>query len=333
MKKYRWGIIGTGRIARQFAAALKGCADAELYAVGSRSIGKAESFAAEFGFERSYGSYAELAEDDNIDIIYIATPMASHYEDSLLCIKNGRNVLCEKSIALNSTQLSEMIAAAGDKGVFFMEAMWTKCRPTFLKALEWIKNGCIGDVKYIKADFCNLMPYNENDRTFIYECGGGALLDLGVYPITFAAAILGDEPDEIISYAHMAHKVDMSNSITLKYGDSVAVLQSGFEVQNTNRALIAGDKGAIVLGDWFHCTTQAWLYDADMNEIEYSEIPVDVNGYEYEIYEAHRCLSAGMKESSLVPLSSTAAVMRIMDKCRRDWGMYYPGETPDQLAK
>ena len=326
MKKYRWGIIGTGRIARLFAQALKGCENAVLYAVASRSGEKAAAFAGEFGFEKSYGSYGELAQDGDIDIVYIATPMSSHFADTMLCIENGRNVLCEKSIALNCAQLDEMIAAAGSKGVFFMEAMWTKCRPTYLKALEWIKEGRIGKVKYVKADFCNFMPYNRQDRTFIPECGGGALLDLGVYPITFAAGILGDEPDEIISFAHMENGVDMSNSITLKYGDSCAVLQSGFEVQNTNRALIAGEKGSIVFGDWFHCTSELWLYDKEYNELDRSVIHVLVNGYEYEALEAQRCLEAGLRESPLVPLSSTRAVMKIMDKCRQDWGLVYPDE-------
>ena len=326
MKNYRWGIIGTGRIARSFAEALKGSENAELYAVASRSAEKANAFAGEFGFQKSYGSYAELASDSNVDIVYIATPMASHYADSLLCINNGRNVLCEKSASLNSAQLEEMLAAAKNKGVFFMEAMWMKCRPTYLKALEWINIGRIGNVRYIKADFCCSVPYNRNDRLFAPECGGGALLDLGVYPITLAADILGSSPDEIVSDANIIFGVDMSNSITLRYGSSTAVLQSGFEMQTPNRALISGDKGMIVFGEWFHCSSEITLYDRAGNELERSVIPVRVNGYEYEILEAQKCLGNGLAESPLVPHSSTLAVMKIMDKCRKDWGLVYPVE-------
>lgn len=326
MKNYRWGIIGTGRIARSFAEALKGSPNAGLYAVASRSADKAAAFAAEFGFEKSYGSYAELASDNNVDIVYIATPMASHYADSMLCITHGRNVLCEKSISLNASQLEEMLSAAKSNGVFFMEAMWMKCRPSYLKALDWIRSGRIGRVRYVKADFCCSVPYNKNDRLFAPECGGGALLDVGVYPITFAADILGDTPDEIISTANIVYGVDMSNSITLKYGDSTAVLQSGFEMEESNKALISGEKGMIVFGEWFHCSDEVTLFDREGKRIEHSVLPVMINGYEYEIIEAQNCLEDGLSESPLVPHSGTLAVMKIMDKCRKDWGLRYPGE-------
>ncbi len=327
MKKYRWGVLGTGRIARTFSEALKGCEDAELYAAASRTADKAAAFAAEFGFEKSYGSYKELAEDGNVDAVYIATPMSSHYGDALLCIENGRNVLCEKSAALNGEQLEEMLAAAREKGVFFMEAMWMKCRPSYLKALEWLKEGRIGKPRYVKADFCNLVEYDRSDRLFAPECGGGALLDLAVYPLTLAADFLGHGPREIISSAHIGGDgVDLSNSITLRYPDSFAAVNSSFEIPNTNNAVISGDEGLIIFGNWFFCTSEVTLYDRFGKEVERAVIPNEVNGYEYEIREVHRCLAEGLKESALVPHSSTRAVMSIMDKCRRDWGMYYPDE-------
>ncbi|MCR5729476.1 MAG: Gfo/Idh/MocA family oxidoreductase [Ruminococcus sp.] len=326
MKKYRWGIIGTGRIAHSFAEALKGVENASLYAVGSRNLQKAEDFANKHGFEKSYGSYAELAADPDIDIVYIATPMASHYADSMLCINSGRNVLCEKSLALNTAQAEEMINTARNKGVFFMEAMWMKCRPVYRKAMEWLSSGKIGKVHYVKADLCTFTPYNKNDRLFAPECGGGALLDLGVYPITFAADIFGDTPEEIISFANISRDVDISNSVTLKYKNGVAVLQSGFELLDSNRALISGENGSIVFDEWFHCTSGVTLYDSFGKEIERADIPPIVNGYEYEIMEAQNCLSNGLIESSIIPHSSTLAVMKIMDKCRQSWGLYYPEE-------
>ncbi len=326
MKKYRWGIIGTGRIAHTFAEALKGCEDAELLAVASRSKPKAEAFAREFGFERAYGSYSELACDTDIDAVYIATPMSSHYGDVLLCLENGRNVLCEKSAALNTAQLDEMLALAKSKGLFFMEAMWMKCRPTYLKALEWVRDGRIGQVRYIKADFCNLVQYDAADRLFDPACGGGALLDLAVYPLTLARDFIGD-PKEIISAAHIGRDgVDLSNSIMLKTDSAFAAVNSGFEIPNRNRAVIVGDEGSVLFGEWFFCSCEVSLLDRDGCEVERSEIPNEINGYEYEIREVHSCLGAGLDESRLVPHSSTRSVMQIMDKCRRDWGMTYEGE-------
>lgn len=327
MDKIKWGIIGTGRIAVLFAEALAGTADAELYAVASRTKDKAEDFAAKYGFEKAYGSYRELAEDGGVDIVYIATPMSSHYGDAKLCLENGKNVLCEKTLTLNTSQSEEIISLAKERGLFFMEAMWMKFRPTFLKALEWVRSGAIGKLQYVKADFCNFMPYNPEDRTFRADCGGGALLDLGVYPITFAAHFLGYEPKEIVSAAHIGVEgVDMSNTVLLKYDGCFASLNSSFEVQCRNKALISGEKGSIIIGDWFHCSSEAELFDIYGNSLERSVIPVDVNGYEYEIYESHRCLREGLLESELCTHAETLAVMRIMDECRRQWGMTYEGE-------
>ena len=325
---FKWGVIGTGRIARTFCEALGGVPEAELYAVASRTAEKGAAFAKEFGFEKSFGSYKELAEDKDIDVVYIATPMSAHFEDAMLCLENGKNVLCEKSAALNCEQLGIMLDKAKEKDLFFMEAMWMKCRPTYLKAMEWISEGRIGKVEYAKADFCNLVEYDPNDRLFSPACGGGALLDLAVYPLTLAADALGAEPQEIISSAHIGRDgVDLSNSILLRYKDGAfASLNSGFEIPNTNNAVISGDKGLITLGNWFFCSCEATLYDRDCKEIEKSVIPNIVNGYEYEIEEVHRCLSIGLKESRIVPHSSTMAVMKIMDECRKSWGMKFPQE-------
>ena len=143
--KIRWGIIGTGRIAHAFAKALTGCADAVPYAAASRSVQKAEDFAAECGFQKAYGSYAELAQDPDVDVVYIATPMSAHYHDAKLCLANGRNVLCEKSVTLNAAQLEELLGLAKQNGLFFMEAMWMKCRPVYRRAMEWVRSGRIGN--------------------------------------------------------------------------------------------------------------------------------------------------------------------------------------------
>ncbi len=315
MKTCKWGILGTGRIARTFAEALKGCDDAELCAVASRSIDKAESFAKEFGFEKAYGSYADLAADGDIDVVYIATPMSAPFEDAMLCLNSGRNVLCEKSAAMNSAELEKMLALADKKGLFFMEAMWMKCRPAYLKALEWAKSGRIGKVEYVKADFCNLVPYDPHDRLFAPQCGGGAMLDLAVYPLTLAADFLGGEPEEIICCGHFSRGIDMSNSIMLKYDHACACVNSGFEQPCRNNALVSGDNGFILFGDWFFCSCEVTLYDKNGTEVERCNIPNEINGYEYEIREVHSCLERGLTQSRLVPHSSTVSVMKMMDSC------------------
>lgn len=327
MKIINWAIIGTGRIAHTFAQALAGTEGARLYAVGSRTLAKAQAFADEFGFEKAYGSYDELVRDSEIDVVYIATPMASHYKDTMLCLDNGLNVLCEKSAALSLNELDKMLEKARSNGLFFMEAMWMKCRPVYLKALRWVKEGKIGTPEYLKADFSNLVKYDRSDRLFAPECGGGALLDLAVYPLTFALDFLGREPKELTTYAHIGKDgVDLSNSITLKYETAFADISSGFELPCNNSAVISGDKGSIVFADWFFCCCEVSLYDSETNLIEKSEIPNEVNGYEYEIREVHRCLESGLAESELVPHESTRAVMKIMDECRTRWGMKFPNE-------
>lgn len=327
MITHKWGILGTGAIARKLAEALSGTDGAECYAVASRTLSKAESFANEYGFAKTYGSYRELAEDPDVEVIYIATPMANHYEDSILCISNGKNVLCEKSIALNAQQFEAMLESVRKYDVFFMEAMWMKCRPTYRKVREWIDSGRIGEVRFIKADFLNHIPYNAESRLYKSECGGGAMLDLGVYPITIAADILGGMPDEIISSAVIGKDgVDLNNTTLLRYGDAAASLDSGFQLQCRNNALISGTEGYITMGDWFHCSCEAYLYDNESVLLESAIILDEINGYEYEVREVHRCLENGEKESPLVPHYETLEVMRIMDECRKQWGMSYPQE-------
>lgn len=326
MKNFKWGIIGTGKIAHTFATALKHSENAELCAVASRTDEKAKAFAEEFGFSEYYGSYKELAEKSGVEIVYIATPMASHFDDAWLCLENGINVLCEKSLTLNTAQTEKLLAFAKEKNLFFMEAMWMKCRPVYKKMKEWINSGRIGDIEYIKADFSNAIPYDENDRLFRADCGGGCLLDLGIYPITLTHDLLG-VPDEIISSAHMMYDIDMSNSILFRYKDGVfSSMDNGFEIQLRNNAIISGSKGFITLGNWFHCTEEGVLYDRNGIEVERFEYKDAVNGYEYEVAEVQRCLADGLKESPLVPHSDTVSVMRLMDECRAQWNMKFPQE-------
>lgn len=326
-KIFNWGILATGKIAHTFAKAVRSASDAKLYACASRGIEKAERFAAETGAEKAYGSYAELAADPNVDIVYVASPMSCHYENVKLCFEYGKNVLCEKSVTLNSVQLEELISEARSKKLFFMEAMWTKCLPSFLKAKEWFASGRIGDIKAIRADFSNPVEFDPNDRLFRPELGGGALLDLGVYPITFVSAFLGFEPESVSSSVNMGGLgVDMDEAVLMRYGNAYASITAGFDIENDNRAVIVGDGGRIAFDPWFFCTDTVRLFDKNNRLAEESVTPHLCNGYEYEIMEAQRCMTEGLLESRLNPLSDTLGVMRIMNGLRREWGFSYPNE-------
>lgn len=327
MEKIKWGVIGTGRIARAFTAALAGTPDAELYAVGSRYAEKAVAYAANYGFKKWYSSYDELLSDKDIDVVYVATPMASHFENCVTALEKGKNVLCEKTVTLNSEQLNTLLSLAKKNNLFFMEAMWMKCRPAYLKMKEWVTSGKIGEIRYLKADFSNQVRFDPDDRLFRPDCGGGALLDVAVYPLTLAVDLLG-KPDEIVSSAHISESgIDLSDSFILRYNNGCfASLDAGFELSLKNNAIISGTNGTIIIGDWFFLMNKVTLYDKENSVVEEFEMPERINGYEYEIDEVHRCLRDGLKESPLVPQSGTLAVMEIMDFARNEWGMKFPQE-------
>ena len=327
MNKIRWGILGTGAMAKMFAEALRGCEDAENYAVASRSEEKAVEFAGKYGFKKGVGSYELLAADPEVDIIYIATPMSSHYDDTMMCLRRGKRVLCEKSAALNSSQLDDMITLAEEKKLFFMEAMWTRLRPSYRKAKEWADSERIGKVISVKADFCNVVPYDENSRLFRPDCGGGALLDLGVYPITLAADFLGNYPCDLKSCADISRGVDISNCVQLTYqGGAYADISSSFVSSAGNSAAVIGSDGFIIFEGGFVWSTAVTLYDKNGKTAETFDYKNRVNGYEYEIDEVHSCIRNGSSESSIVKHGDTLAVMKIMDSCREQWGLVYPVE-------
>lgn len=313
--------MATGKIAHTFAKAVLSVSDARLYACASRTAEKATEFGKLYGAEVSCGSYEELAADPNVDIIYVASPMSCHYENVKLCFEHGKNVLCEKSITMDSEQLSELISLAREKNLFFMEAMWMKCLPAFMKAKEWFAAGKIGEIKVIRADFSNPVEYDPTDRLFRADLGGGALLDLGVYPISFITAFLGYEPKQILSDVNIGHGVDMDEAVIFKYENAYASMTAGFDIENDNRAVIVGTEGRIAFDPWYFCTDTVRLYDKNNRFALESITPHLCNGYEYEIIEAQKCLADGLKESTLNPLCDTAEVMKLMDRIRLDWNM------------
>lgn len=327
MNKVNWGILSTGKIARTFAKTLNSVEGAACYAVSSRSSEKAAAFAKEFGFSKSYGSSAEMLADPALDAVYIASPMSCHYADAIACMEAGKNVLCEKTVTLNGQQLDTLLELAERKGVLFMEAMWTKCLPVYLQAREWLESGRIGKPQMVKADFVNICEYNEQDRLFRADLGGGALLDLGVYPITFAMGMLGSFPEKITAYSRMKDGVDYDTTILLNYPEGAfASLNCGFDTKSENGAYIVGEKGTIAIESWFFCAQSICLYDSSNRLVERKELPFKCNGYEYEVEEFDRCLAEGLRESTLVPHMSTRSVMTVIDEVKRQIGLKFPGE-------
>lgn len=329
MKKLNWGILATGKIVEMVAKSMKFMEsikenNMELLAVASRSAEKAEDFAKRHGIKRAYGSYEELVSDPDIDVVYIATPMSCHFENTKLCLNAGKHVLCEKSVTLNANEFKELMDLAKEKKLFLMEAMWMKCLPAFRKAKEWVESGKVGNIKMIKAAFSNVVPYDENDRLFIKDLGGGAILDLGVYPITFVSSFLGTHPEEMHTYSNIGRTdVDFDDSIILKYKDAYGITFCGFDFEDENKAIIVGDKGRIVMGNWFHCTAETTLYDDMGNVIDKQVLPFKFNGYEYEIEEVNRCIREGKLDSDIIPQSDTLDIMKIMETCLKQADVKY----------
>lgn len=312
---FNFGIMGTGRIARSFAEAVNYCDCSKLYAVCSRSEEKAKDFAKEFLAEKYYGNYQQLCQDRGIDVIYIATPTACHFDNAKMCLEHGKNVICEKAVTENTGQLEELLALAKEKDVFFMEAMWMKCRPGFLQALEWYKSGKIGKIKMINADFSMVTPFDGEDRLFKKELGASALLDLGIYPLSLFTAFLGNTPEKITSRLHIGKTLaDFDGTVTLDFGDSFAVTVFGYSIENNNNCVIVGEKGRIVFPQWFFCTDEVCLYDENARLVEKKTMQNRSNGYEYEVEEVCSCLDKGLRQSRLVPHTDTVAVMKIMDE-------------------
>lgn len=329
----KWGIISTGSIAGVFASALNNTNEANLVAVASRDLQKAKNFAQKHSISKAYGSYKELAQDDEVEVVYIATPMSCHYEDVLLCLNNNKHVLCEKAVTLNSTELQELISLAKEKNLFFMEAMWTKFLPAQNKSKEWINDGKIGDIKYLKVDFCVNAGFNPNSRLFNKNLGGGAMLDLGVYCVAFACDFLGHYPKEIITVGNVGQTgVDFDSTVILKYNDYGAALNMGFSSAANNTAVIIGEKGKITFDSCFMNTKTVKLFDNYGNLVDSFDAEYGGLGYEFEIKEVENCLKSGNIESVRNPLSETLAVMNIMDACREQMNVKYSCENREACA-
>ncbi len=327
MRTIKWGIIGTGNIATKFATALNRMENIELEGVASRDLRRAEDFAKRFHFHKAYGSYEELAKDPSIDVIYISTPHQEHKGNAALCIRNKKSVLCEKPFTLNKEEALYLISLAREHKVFLMEAMWTKYLPVTGMVKQWINEKKIGNVKYIQASFGSLVNFNEDHRVFNLQKAGGALLDVGIYPLTYAIYMLGSLPEQVVSTAVIGRtNVDEQNVISLRFKEgALADLSSAITAETGNDAWIIGDKGKIFV-PYFWKGEKAQRFSLDGELLETYSVPFLANGYEYEAEEVNKCIWEGKLESDIHSLSDTLNIITIMDQIREQWGLKYPQE-------
>lgn len=323
MEKIKVGIIGAGWIAHKMAQALAPLNDAEVYAIASRSAEKAEEFAKEYGIERAYGSYEALVSDENVDLVYIATPHSHHYQHARLAIEHGRNVLVEKAFTANARQAKELIELAHERKVFLTEAIWTRYMPLSHKVKELMDSGIIGEPRILTATLCYMME--EKERIIRPDLCGGALLDLGVYVLNFARMYFGTDIARTVTNCHLGSTgMDMMESISLSYADGrMANLQAGCLTLNDRQGIISGTEGYIRI-DNVNCPEliEVWRNYELVESIGRPEGMV--NGYEYQVLECKRCIEEGILESPMMPHEETLSIMQQMDALREEWGVKYP---------
>jgi predicted dehydrogenase len=326
MKETVWGIIGPGKIANKFALALKLVPGARLGAVASRDIEKGRAFAATHGAPNIYDNYAALAADPQIQAIYIATPHGFHAEHALLCLRQGKAVLCEKPLALSSVEVESMIAASREHQAFLMEAMWTRFIPLIREVTALVSSGQIGILKYLRADFGFLSPFDPASRLYNIRLGGGSLLDIGIYPLYLCLQLLG-KPDHITAVGSLSPTgSDITCHAILQYPENAsAVISSTLACQTSLTAEIAGTEGMIrIPTPWYKNDRFEWNRTGE--PVVTVQLESMVNGFEYQIAEVMRCMEQGLIESPALPHSFSLMMSSTMDAIRAQIGVRYENE-------
>ena len=319
----RWGILSTGVIARNFAQTARQMGGVELAAVASRSAEGAQAFGETFGIPKRYAGYEALAADPEVDVVYVATPHSRHYEDMKLLIAAGKHILCEKSFTTDAAQAAEVLRLARERGVFVMEAFWTKLIPVYRDVERLIAQGAIGEVRTVTAQYG--YTTGREARKFDAALAGGTLLDIGVYAIGFACMMLGYSFDDVLSQLILNDAgTDATDAIILRRGKAVAQLTCGIGFAMPTHGAVYGTKGHIDIPEFKNPERVTLHVDGEAPRV--IERPFEVNGYEYEIREAERCVREGKLQSELMTWEQTVSVMRIMDEVRRQNGLRFPFE-------
>ncbi|KES07404.1 oxidoreductase [Streptomyces toyocaensis] len=343
-QRVRWGILATGGMSATFTADLVDLPDAEVVAVASRSAEPAKAFAERFGIPRAYGDWESLARDEEVDVVYVATPHSAHRAAAGLMLEAGRDVLCEKPFTLNAREARELVALARDNGRFLMEAMWMYCHPMVRRLKALVDDGAIGEVRSVQADFGlagHLLPEARNGalpashRLRDPALGGGALLDLGVYPVSFTQLLLG-EPSDVAARAVLSEEgVDLQTGALLSWeSGALASVHCSIVGGTATSASVTGSKGRIDIPYGFFFPDRFTLHRDGRDPEEFTADPADGPraSLKHEAAEVMRALRAGETESPLVPLDGTLAVMRTLDTIRERVGVRYPGEATGTLG-
>ncbi|MGE0587704.1 MAG: Gfo/Idh/MocA family protein [Cyclobacteriaceae bacterium] len=321
--KLKWGIIGLGKIAHKLASDLQQSSDAVLYGVASRDTQKAMEFSEKYNSPKCYGSYEELAHDPEVDVIYIATPHVFHFENAMLCLKNGKHVLCEKPMGMNTKQVTALIAEAQARSLFLMEGIWTRFIPATEKLIELLNKKIIGDILFVRADFGFTSPFNPEGRLYNKQLGGGALLDIGIYPIYFSLLTLG-VPSRIQASARMTQTgVDSYCAMLFDYDSNArAMLDCTIEADTPTEAYIYGSNGHIKIHNRFHHPEKLSVY-RNKELVEEINMKYDGFGYLHEIEAVNRCVRDKRTESPRLTHQMSLDLVSVMDKVRDEIGLVY----------
>jgi predicted dehydrogenase len=327
MGNTRWGIIGTGKIAKEFAAALHDTPGAVLAGVSSRSSASAEAFAQEHGVAQAYGSYQALVDSPDIDLVYIATPHTEHAANALMALDAGKGVLCEKPFTMNHAEAGQVVEKARAKNLFLMEAMWSRFMPALAEVQRIIASGEIGRVNQVTADFGFTAAFDPAHRLFNRELGGGALLDLGIYPLSIAAALLGPVTSVTAQAEIGATGVDLTTGFILRHeGGGVSACACSLTAHTPVELTVSGPGGFIRMNSRFHHPESITVTRAD-GVARTIATPFLGNGYVHEVIEAQRCWQAGMMESPGMTHADTLALMKVLDTIRAQIGLAYAADT------
>ncbi len=326
MGKLNVAILGAGNIATYMAKALSGILDEVVpYAVAARDLKRAEEFKNKWGFTKAYGSYEEMVKDENIDLVYVATPHSHHFEHAKLCLENGKAVLCEKAFMANLKQAKEIVELAESKKIFLTEAIWTRYMPAKDTIKSVLESGILGEIKELKAEFS--VPLSHKERMYKPELAGGALLDLGMYDLTFASMYFGNDIAEVTSECELYETgVDATSDIYYTYKDGKkAHLRTSMVTGPINEGTIYGTLGSLTISP-LNNYSSIKRFDLDGKLVEDYPIPEQVNGYEYEVLACVKAIKEGKLECEEMPHALSLEIMRQMDELRASWGVKYPFE-------
>ena len=318
----KFAILAPGKIAHMMAKTVTQLEEVECYAVASRSYDRAEAFAKQWNFEKAYGSYEKLAEDPEVELVYIASPHSHHYEHAKLCLEHGKHVLLEKAFTVNAAQAEELIALAKEKKLLLAEAIWTRYMPSRKMINDIIESGVIGEVTAVTANLSYTVSHVERIRK--PELAGGALLDVGVYPINFASMVLGDKVKDVKATAIFQNGVDILDSIAMVFeGDRMATLQCGAREISDRMGSIFGTRGYMQVQN-INNPEKITVFDTEHKEVASYVVPEQISGYEYEVESCMKAIHEGKTECPEMPHAETIRIMKIMDDIRKSWNYEIP---------